>query len=99
MAAFKFHSGDSCLLRLSPTDGPQRSLFDEGCLSMNPLPKPTSNGSLRSGHIGLLQVVGQCFSIGPLMDVALFLGIVASMAGAVGPLAVLLAALPQICAA
>jgi amino acid transporter len=60
---------------------------------MTQIPSPTANGNLRSGHIGLLQVVGQCFSIGPLMDVALFLGIVASMAGAVGPLAVLLAAL------
>jgi amino acid transporter len=38
-----------------------------------------------------MQLVGQCFCIGPLIDVALFLGIVASLAGAVGPLAVLLA--------
>ena len=39
-----------------------------------------------------MQLVGQSFSIGPLIDVALFLGIVASLAGAVGPLAVALAA-------
>lgn len=39
-----------------------------------------------------MQVVGQCFSIGPLIDIALFLGIVASLAGGAGPLAVLLAA-------
>lgn len=46
-----------------------------------------------SGHkpIGLFELVGQCFSIGPLIDVALFLGIVAALAGAAGPLAVLLA--------
>jgi len=36
-----------------------------------------------------MQLVGQCFCIGPLIDIALFLGIVASLAGAVGPLAVL----------
>lgn len=41
--------------------------------------------------IGLFELVGQCFSIGPLIDVALFLGIVAALAGATGPLAVLLA--------
>ena len=40
-----------------------------------------------------MQLVGQCFCIGPLIDIALFLGIVASLAGAVGPLAVLLASL------
>ena len=39
-----------------------------------------------------MQVVGQSFSIGPLIDIALFLGIVASLAGGAGPLAVLLAA-------
>lgn len=39
-----------------------------------------------------MQIVGQCFSIGPLIDIALFLGIVASLAGGAGPLAVLLAA-------
>jgi amino acid transporter len=49
-------------------------------------------GKLRVGHIGLMQIVGQCFSIGPLIDIALFLGIVAALAGASGPLAVLLAA-------
>ncbi len=38
-----------------------------------------------------MPLVGQCFCIGPLIDIALFLGIVASLAGAVGPLAVLLA--------
>lgn len=43
-------------------------------------------------QVGLWQLVGQCFSIGPLIDVALFLGIVASVAGATAPLAVLLAA-------
>lgn len=43
-----------------------------------------------------MQLVGQCFCIGPLIDVALFLGIVASLAGAVGPLAVLLASLGMI---
>jgi len=46
--------------------------------------------------IGLLQLVGQSLSIGPLVDVALFLGIVASLAGAIGPLAVLLASLGMI---
>jgi len=58
--------------------------------------KSISNERLRAGHVGLLQVVGQCFSIGPLMDIALFLGMVASLAGAVGPLAVLLAALGMV---
>jgi len=42
--------------------------------------------------LGLARLVGQCFSIGPLIDIALFLGIVASLAGAIGPLAVALAA-------
>lgn len=51
---------------------------------------------LRKGRLGLLPLVGQCFSMGPLIDVALFLGIVASLAGAVGPLAVLLAALGMV---
>jgi len=46
--------------------------------------------------VGLMQLVGQCFSIGPLIDVALFLGIVASLAGATGPLAVLLAAIGMV---
>jgi amino acid transporter len=54
--------------------------------------KSSGPGQLRSGHIGLMQIVGQCFSIGPLIDIALFLGIVAALAGAAGPLAVLLAA-------
>jgi amino acid transporter len=43
-----------------------------------------------------MQLVGQCFCIGPLIDVALFLGIVASLAGAIGPLAVLLASLGMV---
>jgi amino acid transporter len=43
-----------------------------------------------------MQLVGQCFSIGPLIDVALFLGIVASLAGAIGPLAVLLASIGMV---
>jgi amino acid transporter len=55
-----------------------------------------NGGKLRGARLGLLPVVGQCFSIGPLIDVALFLGIVAAMAGAVGPLAVLLAALGMV---
>jgi Na+/glutamate symporter len=50
-----------------------------------------SAGKLASARLGLMQLVGQCFCIGPLIDVALFLGIVASLAGAIGPLAVLLA--------
>ena len=50
----------------------------------------------RRQNIGLLQLVGQSLSIGPLIDVALFLGIVASLAGAIGPLAVLLASLGMI---
>jgi len=48
---------------------------------------------LRTGHLGLFQLVGQSFSIGPLIDIALFLSIVAALAGAIGPLAVTLAAL------
>ena len=56
--------------------------------------KPSAKPSPK--RIGLLPVVGQCFSIGPLIDVALFLGIVAATAGAVGPLAVLLAALGMV---
>jgi amino acid transporter len=43
-----------------------------------------------------MQLVGQCFCIGPLIDIALFLGIVAALAGAVGPLAVLLASLGMV---
>jgi amino acid transporter len=43
-----------------------------------------------------MQLVGQCFCIGPLIDIALFLGIVAALAGAVGPLAVLMASLGMI---
>lgn len=52
--------------------------------------------SPRRDNIGLLQLIGQSLSIGPLIDVALFLGIVASLAGAIGPLAVLLASLGMI---
>ena len=47
-------------------------------------------------RLGLAQLVGQCFSIGPLIDIALFLGIVASLAGAIGPLAVALAAVGMV---
>ena len=54
----------------------------------------TSAGKLASARLGLMQLVGQCFCIGPLIDIALFLGIVASLAGAAGPLAVLLALYP-----
>lgn len=43
-----------------------------------------------------MQLVGQCFCIGPLIDIALFLGIVAALAGAVGPLAVLLASVGMV---
>ena len=43
-----------------------------------------------------MPLVGQCFCIGPLIDIALLLGIVASLAGAVGPLAVLLASLGMV---
>ena len=42
-------------------------------------------------RLGMVRLVGQCCSIGPLIDIALFLGIVASLAGAIGPLAVALA--------
>ncbi len=58
---------------------------------MNPPP-----GKLHDAHLGLMQLVGQCFCIGPLIDIALFLGIVAALAGAVAPLAVLLASLGMI---
>jgi len=51
---------------------------------------------LRDARLGLMQLIGQCFCIGPLIDVALFLGIVASLAGAVGPLAVLLASVGMV---
>ena len=57
---------------------------------------PSSPGKLASARLGLMQLVGQCFCIGPLIDVALFLGIVASLAGAIGPLAVLLASLGMV---
>ena len=57
---------------------------------------PSSAGKLAPARLGLMQLVGQCFCIGPLIDVALFLGIVASLAGAVGPLAVLLASFGMI---
>jgi len=53
-------------------------------------------GKLRDARLGLMHLVGQCFCIGPLIDVALFLGIVASLAGAIGPLAVLLASLGMV---
>jgi amino acid transporter len=53
-------------------------------------------GKLAPARLGLMQLVGQCFCIGPLIDVALFLGIVASLAGAIGPLAVLLASLGMV---
>lgn len=59
--------------------------------------RPSSSaGKLASARLGLMQLVGQCFCIGPLIDIALFLGIVASLAGAVGPLAVLLASLGMV---
>jgi len=57
---------------------------------------PSSVGKLAASRLGLMQLVGQCFCIGPLIDVALFLGIVAALAGAVGPLAVLLASLGMV---
>lgn len=57
---------------------------------------PRSAGKLAAARLGLMQLVGQCFCIGPLIDIALFLGIVASLAGAVGPLAVLLASLGMV---
>lgn len=56
----------------------------------------SQQGKLKSGSVGLVQLIGQCFSIGPLIDIALFLAIVASVAGATGPLAVLLAALGMV---
>ena len=56
----------------------------------------TSAGKLASARLGLMQLVGQCFCIGPLIDIALFLGIVAALAGAVGPLAVLLASVGMV---
>ena len=58
--------------------------------------RPSSAGKLAAARLGLMQLVGQCFCIGPLIDIALFLGIVASLAGAVGPLAVLLASLGMV---
>jgi amino acid transporter len=58
--------------------------------------EPHSAGKLASARLGLMQLVGQCFCIGPLIDIALFLGIVAALAGAVGPLAVLMASLGMI---
>ena len=58
---------------------------------MNPPP-----GQLHDARLGLMQLVGQCFCIGPLIDIALFLGIVAALAGAIGPLAVLLASLGMV---
>ena len=61
---------------------------------MSPAQPPA--GKLASARLGLMQLVGQCFCIGPLIDIALFLGIVASLAGAVGPLAVLMASLGMI---
>ena len=50
----------------------------------------------QSVKLNLLEVVGQSFSIGPLVDVALFLAIVAATAGAVAPLAVLLASIGMV---
>ncbi len=43
-----------------------------------------------------MHLICQCFCIGPLIDIALFLGIVAALAGAVGPLAVLLASIGMV---
>ena len=59
---------------------------------------PFSNQTGREdkSKLSLLQVVGQSFSVGPLVDVALFLAIVAATAGAVGPLAVLLASIGMV---
>ena len=54
------------------------------------------NGKADKVKLSLLQVVGQSFSVGPLVDVALFLAIVAATAGAVGPLAVLLASIGMV---
>jgi len=64
-----------------------RLILNNGC------DKAAEAGRLGGKRVGFWQVVGQCFCVGPLIDVALFLGIVAAMAAAVGPLAVLLAAL------
>jgi len=61
-----------------------------------PCASTSRQGKLQSGSVGLIQLIGQCFSIGPLIDIALFLAIVASVAGATGPLAVLLAALGMV---
>jgi amino acid transporter len=58
--------------------------------------KPHLNSHEGPERLGLARIVGQCFSIGPLIDIALFLGIVASLAGAIGPLAVALAAVGMI---
>lgn len=58
--------------------------------------KPHLNSHESPERLGLARIVGQSFSIGPLIDIALFLGIVASLAGAIGPLAVALAALGMI---
>ena len=52
---------------------------------------PSSAGKLAAARLGLMQLIGQCCCIGPLVDVALFLSVVASLAGAIGPLALLLA--------
>jgi amino acid transporter len=49
--------------------------------------------NLHGKRLKIIDVVGQSFSIGPLTDIGLFLGFVAATAGAVGPLAVLLATL------
>jgi len=62
-------------------------------VATNPEPQSTQ---LRTGHLGLMQLVGQSFSIAPLVSIALFLSIVAALAGAVGPLAVTLAALGMV---
>ena len=56
----------------------------------------SGSARLRTGHLGLMQLVGQSFSIGPLIDIALFLSIVAALAGAIGPLAVTLAAVGMV---
>lgn len=78
-------------------------LRSTGAIGIQPsrLSPPSSEPAVRAGQLhdarlGLLQLVGQCFSIGPLIDIALFLGIVASLAGAVGPLAVLLASIGMV---
>lgn len=51
---------------------------------------------LAHGRLSLMEVVGQSFSIGPLIDVALFLAFVSATAGPDGPLAILLAAVSMI---